>query len=53
MRASLTLMLRQGLKPSIAVNATLPVPRMDQIVIALLQHTGETLESALQGFSTP
>ena len=45
-------MLRHELKPPIAVNDTLPVPRMDQIVIALLQQTGETLESALQGFGT-
>jgi hypothetical protein len=50
--ASLTLMLRHELKPSIVVNDTLAVPRMDQIVIALLQQTGETLESALQGFKT-
>ncbi len=47
-KASLTLMLRHGLKPPIVVNETLPVPRMDQIVIVLLQQTGETLESALR-----
>ena len=40
------------LKPRIAVSKTLPVPQMDQLVIALLQQTGETLESALQGFGT-
>jgi hypothetical protein len=40
------------LKPRIAVNDTLSVPQMDQLVIALLQQTGETLESALQGFGT-
>ena len=51
-KASLTLMLRHELKPPIAVSETLPVPHMDQIVIALLQQTGETLESALQGFGT-
>ncbi len=51
-KASLTLMLRHELKPPIAVNETLPVPRMDQMVIALLQQTGETLESALQGFGS-
>ena len=52
MKASLNLMLRHELKPPIAVSEMLPVPHMDQIVIALLQQTGETLESALQGFGT-
>ncbi len=48
-RASLTLMLRHGLRPLIPVNNTLPVPDMDQILITLLQQTNETLASALQG----
>ncbi len=47
-KASLTLMLRHGLKPPIAVDETLPVPLMDQIVIALLRQTNETLASALR-----
>ena len=47
-RASLTLMQRHRLMPPIPVDETLLVPRMDQIVIALLRHTNETLASALR-----
>ena len=46
-RASLTQMLRHGLKPQI-IDETLPVPRMDQIVIVLMRQTGESLETAPQ-----
>jgi hypothetical protein len=52
MKASLTLMLRHGLKPPIAVDEMLRVPRMDQIVITLLQQTGEALENVLRGHCT-
>ncbi len=48
-KASLTLMLRHGLRPPLLVNERLPVPRKDQILITLLRQTNETLESALKG----